>query len=333
MAFITFAEPAHLYLLIPLFLILCGGFVLKWRLSRRFAAFLGGESLYRSLLSVGRARVRGLLLALAAFCMVLAFAGPAREAARRSSNFMALVDISQSMWCRDYTYKEKPLSRLEMAKKNLLSLLYALPAKSRMGLGIFAGSADSVLILTPPRPVEESFEDLERIIRAIHPSWIWDDGTYVAGAVANMGRILKRKKHDYGNGLTLIFLTDGEDTGGLAARSNAENIRMPPGVHLYFAGIGSAGGAPVPELDENWEFKADRHDYVGEFVVSRLDEDELNRLAKTTGGMYRRVAGDSDLAVLAASREFNTGEDRTAIDMSWVFWLAASALVLLFLVF
>lgn len=113
------------------------------------------------------------------------------------------------------------MSRLAVAKRNLISLLDALPDDGRFGLGVFAGSIDSLLILTPPRQVGKARSDLKSMVRSIQYKWTWDDNTSVQDALYRLALAAEKKKMVYGTGFTLIVLTDGEEgTGYTREKSN-----------------------------------------------------------------------------------------------------------------
>ena len=328
---IGFAEPAHLYLLIPLCGLITAGVLFKRSLSRRFDSFFHQGTAFTSNLSSRRAWTKQAFLALSFCMMVIAFAAPFTTTEVRSYNFMALVDISQSMWCQDYREQASRLSRLEIAKRNLLSLVKALPPESRFGLAAFAGSEGANLILTPPRSVGKSRVDLESMIRAIRYSWIWNDGTSIAKSISSITETVEKNPPEYGSGVTLIVLTDGEETKGLDPREPSREPRRSEGVRYYFAGHGTPEGAPVPELDEKWQFKRFRTDPGGAPLISKLDEQYLKGLAKSLNGSYGRIQTGSDLKALANGDKFKTGKYEGNIDISWILWLASFGLLVLFL--
>jgi len=317
-------------LIIPLLLFLIAGFLLKWHLSRRFDLFLEGEGVYALNLSFRRACVKGGFLSCAFGLMVLATAGPLFKMKAKSFNFMALVDISQSMWCEDYKRGESHQSRLELAKENLLLLIEELSDQSRFGLGVFAGSADSTVILVPPQELEKARGDLKTMIQSIQYSWTWKDGSSVKDALFQMTKILELKRASYGTGLTLIFLTDGEETFPNWARAlEPEKFR---GDHLYFGGMGTVEGAPVPEFEEGWRFKEFKKDYQRVPIVSKLEEANLLELARNFNGSYLRIQSGSDLKALAKNEALKVGERESSFELDRIFWAMSFVSVALFLI-
>ncbi len=327
---IYFLKPADLYFLLPVSLWIIAGFLLKRHWSRGFDEFFRGEGLQVSHLSWKNAWLKGGLLACAFVIMVLASADPAARGVFRSPNVLALVDISQSMWCADYREQGLPKSRLEIARDNVQSLLEGLPAESRLGLGVFAGTYESVLMLTPPRKVGENYGDLKSMIRSINNSWTWDDGTNIPQSLSDFGRLLEKNRESYGKALTVILLTDGENFPPSLSAPEPNQDRFP-GVNFYFAGHGTTQGAPVPEFDDHWNFHGYRQGLSGP-LMSRMDEEYMKKLAKVLHGSYRHMESGMDLKSLARSHELKNGEYLAEVHLGWAFWLGSFVLLCLFLI-
>jgi len=324
---IGFADPRHLHLLLPLLILIAAGFSLKWYLSLRFEEFFKGENISVPGLSSRRSWLKGSALSIAFASMVLASGGPYLGTSIRVHSFMALVDISQSMWCEDHLENGTSRSRLETAKKNLLLLLDELPAESRFGLGVFAGRSDPVMILTPPQQVGKSRSDLKSMVQSIHYYWTWEDGSNLKQALAHVGAILKENEERYGTGLTMAILTDGEELSGYAVRQTDVETDHLQNVHFYFAGYGTAEGAPVPEFDENWKFRQYRQSYDGTPIVSRLDEENLSNLAGLLNGVYKHVENDSTLSDMVRDDRFKSAAYESKVDVSWALWLGSFVLL------
>ncbi len=332
MTLLSFSNPLALYLLLPVALLIAAGFLLKSFLSRRFEGFFEGGSLLALNLSSRKAWLKGAILSLAIPGMVAASAGPVLKSRSHSYNLMALVDISQSMWCQDYRGEGTPRSRLDVAKENLLSLLAALPAEGRLGLAVFAGKSSPVLVLTPPQRVGEAQDELKAMIESIGYSWTWDDGTDIEATIYQVIMILNEKREDYGAALTLILLTDGENAPDYGTAKPSFQPEKLNGVRFYFAGLGTIEGAQVPEFDENWNFKQYQKSFDASPLVSRLDEEKLKGLAQLLHGTYLHIDGSSELKSLTQGRPSHGGEFESEMSVSWAFWLASFLLVSLYLI-
>ena len=322
----SFAEPHNLYLLLPLILLIILGFLLKWYLSGKFSGFLEGETMPVSNLSPWRSWIQGGALSCSFLVMVLAVGSPFKESRVRTYTLMALVDISQSMWCEDYRENGAARSRLDIVKRNLLTLLDTLPAESRLGLAVFAGRGDSVLVLTAPRPVGKARSDLKAMVRSIQYRWTWDDGTSIKDALFRMGSILEGKRDRYGTELTLMLFTDGEEAIGFTKRLPELDPEKFRSVHLLFAGVGTPAGGPIPQFDNEWKFLQNRRNYDGTMITTKLDEAHLKELARLFDGDYRRIETGSDLATLAKEGVLKMGEYESKVDVSWGLWLGSMAL-------
>jgi Ca-activated chloride channel family protein len=82
----------------------------------------------------------------------------------------------------------------------------------------------------------------------------------------------------------IILLTDGEDTSSRPTEMAAEAARL--GVRIYTVGIGSKSGEPIPKFDENGQPSGYQTDDKGNYLMTRVDEDTLKKLAEATGGQY-----------------------------------------------
>ena len=136
----------------------------------------------------------------------------------------------------------------------------------------------------------------------------------------------------------LVILSDGEDHGG---GLEAEGARLKEeGVAVYAFGIGTPNGAPLPLPGAgggNGEGKAGyKKDADGNVVISRLHEDVLESLTRSTGGSYTRVTSAAlDPAPVVAridAMEKRTLESHSVTTLEERFqWPLAAAAAALFL--
>jgi Ca-activated chloride channel family protein len=97
----------------------------------------------------------------------------------------------------------------------------------------------------------------------------------------------------------LVIMTDGEDheTDPLAAAQEVAD----EGVLIYTIGFGTPDGEPIPITDENGIVVDYKRDQSGEVVLSKLNEDTLQSIAKNGNGKYYRASADgSELQSLLA---------------------------------
>ena len=285
-----FAYPSALWLLllIPLVATLYGVAALRCR--RRLARFGEPETL-RELMpdySRGRGVLKLILLLLALFFLVLAAARPQfgsklKEEKTEGIEMMLVVDVSNSMLAEDF----EP-SRLERTKYAIGKLFEGL-RQDRVGLVVFAGEAKVQLPITTDYRMARAFS------KRISPDLVSVQGTDLAQALS-LATISFSSNTGENRSRAIILITDGEghegDVMAAAEQAAAEGIR------IYAIGIGTPEGAPI-QIDG--EFLKDEK---GDMVVTKLDEQTLEALAQTTGGLYVR-ASKQDLGLDEVVREIN----------------------------
>jgi Ca-activated chloride channel family protein len=247
---------------------------------------------------------------------------------RQGVDVVFLLDSSLSMAALDV-----PPSRLFVAKSLVRRLAQAMPG-NRLGLIQAEGEGDVLAPLTLDAAV------IDLLLDTVEAGSLPTPGTELAPAFDTALKLFgeQGEKHR-----VLIVLSDGEDHGGgLDARISrltdagvvvhALGIGTPQGAPLPLGGdaggaaatAGSSGGAPAYKRDDN-----------GDIVISRLDEEALEQLARKTGGSYRRVTDAGvDLAPLVAAidrMEKRTLESRNVNSATehfqWPLALAAAALL------
>jgi Ca-activated chloride channel family protein len=105
------------------------------------------------------------------------------------------------------------------------------------------------------------------------------------------------------------------------------------GIPVFAIGVGTPDGAPVPadsaEAPEKWH-----RDHIGRIVLSRLEEGELRRVARESGGRYVRwsEAAAQDLGTQLSRMEKRTISSREGTEridrFQWPLGLVLVALVL-----
>ncbi|GCD79497.1 vWA domain-containing protein [Schleiferia thermophila] len=209
--------------------------------------------------------------ALAVFLIFLAAANPIEylKGYRKnvlSSDVVIVLDISNSMLADDI----KP-SRLEFAKQLLLKVLTS--SDDRFGLVVYAGSAAIV------QPLSIDKEMFKGIVRNIKPDYIYQQGTDIEQAVSKSLLLFDK---DRISDRVILLITDGEDhEGGV---NNIVKEIKDKNIKLILLGVGTKNGSPIPISQYNREdFKRDKD---GNVVITRLDEGNLQDLAKKTKGTY-----------------------------------------------
>jgi len=261
--------------------------VARQRRARRNLA--GTEELRRRVVerfSTGRKALRASLFAVGLLLACAALLRPQlgqREVAvkRRGIDLVVAVDASHSMQARDVLP-----SRLARAKLELAALVDRL-AGDRIGLVAFAGEAFVQC------PLTHDYAAAKLFLRAIDPEAMPSQGTAIARALETAAAMFEATE-DGARSRAILLLTDGEDHSGRI--DAAVRLLVDRGIRVYALGLGTGAGAPIPILDADGNVVAYRKDRAGRTVISRLEEDQLRRIAEETGGRYVAARG-SDLGM------------------------------------
>lgn len=270
-----FANPEYFYLLMVIPVLLAIYIYSEYR--RKKSLKLYGESnLLRPLMPDVSDYRRGIkfwlsLVALLFMVIVLArpqFGSKKESITRRGIEVVIALDISNSMLAEDMAP-----NRLEKAKKIISRLIDKLD-NDKVGLIVFAGDAFVQL------PITNDFISAKMFLETISPSLINRQGTDIGGAI-NLA--MKSFTPNEGVGKAVIVITDGENHEGGAEEAAAEAVKK--GANIFLLGVGSPEGAPIPVSGSN-DYRRDKD---GNVVVTRLNEDMAQTIAKAGNGAYIRV--------------------------------------------
>ncbi len=271
-----FANPDFLYLLLILPL-LVGLFLYANYQHRQRIRKYGDPALLKELMptiSKYRPDVKFWLTFAAIGLIILMLARPQfgskMETVKRSGvEAVIALDISNSMLAEDVTP-----SRLEKAKK-LISRLVDTFNNDKVGLIVFAGEAFTQL------PITSDYISAKMFLESINPSLITTQGTDI-GAAIRLG--MKSFTPNEGVGRAIIVITDGEnhEGGALEAAKEAAEKNM----QVFILGIGSPDGSPIPVERGSNDFRRDKD---GNVIVTRLNEQMCQEIAKAGNSLYIRV--------------------------------------------
>ena len=273
-----FANTQYLWLLlaVPAMILL---YALSARLRRKRLARFGNPDTVAELMpdvSTGRRTFKFVLFAAAAALVILAAARPQlgsklREVKSRGVEMMLVVDVSNSMLAEDFAP-----NRLERTKYAINKLLDEMKQQERVGLIVFAGEPKVQL------PVTSDLRMAKAFAKRISPDLVEEQGTAVGKALSLAAMSFSSESE---RSRAIILITDGEnheDDAIAAARRAAEQ-----GVRIYTIGIGTPEGAPI---EIGGEFVKDDD---GTMVVSKLNEEMLEEIARITDGAYIRSTNRS----------------------------------------
>ena len=290
-----FASPHLLRLLAAAPLL---GLAAWWAWRRRLAATAvwAARGLWDRLLpghSRARTIVSALLLAAAAAGVVLALSRPRWghgeiQVERQGVDVVFVLDTSLSMATQDV----QP-DRLWVAQTLVRRLVRELPDHR---VALVQAEGDGVVMV----PLTSDGAVIDLLLDAVLPGSLPVPGTELAKSLDRALALFPAGGSRY---QVMILVSDGEDHG-----SNLEGVTTKiatRGIVIHAIGVGTREGMPLAlpasrEGDEI-EYKLDQE---GNVVVSRLKDETLKALARTTGGIY--LPATSPAAVLEPVR--------TAID-------------------
>jgi Ca-activated chloride channel family protein len=270
-----FANPEFLYLLIVLPLLLAIYIYSNYRRLKNLKEY-GDTELLKNLMPDVSSYRPGIkfwlsMFAIAFLIVVLArpqFGSKKETVTRQDIETVIALDISNSMLAEDIAP-----NRLEKAK-NIISKLIDKFENDKIGLIVFAGDAFVQL------PITNDFISAKMFLESITPSLISRQGTDI-GAAINLA--MKSFTPNEEVGKAIIVITDGENHEGGA--EDAAKAASEKGIAVYMLGVGTADGAPIPTGNAN-EYRKDKD---GNIVMTRLNEEMSQNIARAGNGAYIRV--------------------------------------------
>ena len=274
-----FEDSIYLYLLAVIPMLALLRFMMTRSRKKRLRKF-GDPQLVKQLMpdvSRWRPAVKFWLLQAALALIIVMLARPQlgtkiSHEKRQGIETIIAMDISNSMLAQDVTPSR--LDRCKMMVENLVDNF----TDDKIGLIVFAGDAFIQL------PIPSDYVSAKMFLADIQPSLIATQGTDIALAIS---KAVNSFTQEEGIGKAIIVITDGEDHEGGAVEAAQEARKK--GMRVYVLGVGSKGGAPIP--DGNGGYMKDR---AGNTVMTRLNQDMCRDIAKAGGGAYIHVDNNSD---------------------------------------
>jgi Ca-activated chloride channel homolog len=299
---IHFLHPLWLLALPPL-LILLAWLSTKTRHDAQWSKIVDPELL--AMLRIKGSRKSSyawLLLGLVWTLAVVALAGPAwtrlqSPAFKGRSAWVLVLDLSPSMSAGDLAPNRVTRARYAMA--DLLGEAH----DNRVGLVVFAGESHTVT------PLTSDVATVRMLLKPLTPGLMPESGDNLAPALEEAGRLLQAGAAQHGH---IIVLSDGFADPADSLRV-AQTLRQQ-GVTVEVIGMGTSTGAPEPTGQGGFA-----RDASGQTAVTRLQADELQRLATAGGGDYFTVGEVPRLVQnLSAgqSREMDTDTDPAQAQLS-----------------
>lgn len=232
---------------------------------------------------------------------------------RKGIDVVIALDVSKSMLATDITP-----NRLERAKQLVTKLMNAMP-DDRIGLVVFAGRAYLQMPLTNDHGAASMY------VTSASPDAVPQQGTVVSEALTMSANAFNQEERRF---KAVVLISDGEDHDANAVTTAKDLSRQ--GMMINTIGIGSPEGTTIPDAATG----ANKKDENGNDIISRLNEEELKKIAESTNGVYIRLQ-DAEEAVQLLKEQLTKIESKAFGDVSlmnfktYYWWFAIAMFVLL----
>lgn len=275
--------------------------VIRWK--KKAIRKIGDTSLVKQLMNGYAPRlfaIKFLVITFAVSLCILAvsdlvFPQGQEKIKRNGIDLMIALDVSKSMLAEDV----KP-NRLERAKQVITRIIDKL-SNDRIGLVIFAGKAYLQMPMTTDHSAAKMY------LAATSPDDVPTQGTVFSEALKMCYAAFNTKEKKY---RSIILITDGEDHDEDAIKVTQELAGQ--GVMVNTIGIGSPEGAPIMDRETN-TYKKDEN---GNTVITKLNEEELQKIAEAGNGLYQLYSNTDQVTSNIQSKLSSIGET-TLVDSSF----------------
>jgi len=272
---LRFANPEYFYILLVIPAAFIFYIIARRNQNKRISQF-GETSLMKRLMpdySPLRYNLKFILWSLALTMLSIGLAAPQlgsklNKVKARGVDIMIALDVSNSMLSQDV----KP-NRLDNAKLAISKLVDNL-RNDRIGMVVFAGKGYVQL------PITTDYAAAKMFLSNINPSLVPTQGTAIGQAIEMAADAFNEDARSR----AIIVITDGENHEGNAVET-AKQI-AEKGIKIYTIGIGSPGGAPIPEFAANGTQTGYKKDNTGNTVITKLNEGMLQQIAVAGNGAY-----------------------------------------------
>ncbi len=290
-------QPIYFYILfaIPVIVVLFL-LVLVWKktVQKRFVdkellkKLSPNRSLFKSILKV-------LVICLAIACLSFALVNPKigtklETVKREGVDIVFALDVSKSMLAEDIAP-----NRLEKSKQLITQIINSL-AGDRIGIIGYAGSA------FPQVPITTDFSSAKLFLSGMNTDMVSSQGTAITEAIQMAETFYDDEAQ---TNRVMFIVSDGEDHGGNISKIAEEASEK--GIRIFAIGVGTLEGGPIP-IKENGILQFYKRDQNNEQVITRLGEETLKEIAKTTNGEY--IDGSNTKAVVDRVKIILGGMDK-----------------------
>ena len=237
---------------------------------------------------------------------------------REGIDIVFAMDVSKSMLAEDVAP-----NRLEKSKQIVSQIINQL-GSDRIGIVAYAGSAFPVLPITTDYGVAKMF------LQSMNTGIVSSQGTSLDEAIKLSSTYFEDKSK---TSKLLILISDGEDHSEGAETAAEEANKL--GMKIITIGVGTEKGSTIP-LRRNGIVESFQRDNNNEVVVTKLNQESLITIAKTTKGGY--VNGNNTKEVLEYVKNALNNIQKTEFEatqmanfQSQFQWFLGLAFALLFL--
>jgi Ca-activated chloride channel family protein len=237
---------------------------------------------------------------------------------REGIDIVFAMDVSKSMLAEDVAP-----NRLEKSKQIVSQIINQL-GSDRIGIVAYAGSAFPVLPITTDYGVAKMF------LQSMNTGIVSSQGTSLDEAIKLSSTYFEDKSK---TSKLLILISDGEDHSEGAETAAEEANKL--GMKIITIGVGTEKGSTIP-LRRNGIVESFQRDNNNEVVVTKLNQESLITIAKTTKGGY--VNGNNTKEVIEYVKNALNNIQKTEFEatqmanfQSQFQWFLGLAFALLFL--
>ena len=215
-----------------------------------------------------------ILLSLSIVSLVLGLMNPKigtqlETVKREGVDIVFAMDVSRSMLAEDIAP-----NRVEKSKRLVSAIINQL-ASDRVGIIAYAAQA------VPQLPITTDYAAAKMFLQALNTDMLSSQGTALDSAIDLAGTFFDDEDQ---TNRVIFLISDGEDHSEEA--SNAASRAAKLGIKIFTLGVGTESGAPIP-LKRNGIIESYKKDSDGEVVITKLNQNILQNIAASTGGIYQ----------------------------------------------
>ena len=188
---------------------------------------------------------------------------------REGVDIVFAMDVSRSMLAEDIAP-----NRIEKSKRLVSAIINQL-ASDRVGIIAYAAQA------VPQLPITTDYAAAKMFLQALNTDMLSSQGTALDSAIDLAGTFFDDEDQ---TNRVIFLISDGEDHSEEA--SNAASRAAKLGIKIFTFGVGTESGAPIP-LKRNGIIESYKKDSEGEVVITKLNQNILQNIAASTGGIYQ----------------------------------------------